>query len=137
MRFHRTTRILQGQWNAVPFLCVLFPLSFFLIFGSQLVLPPGVAVELPTSSTGVRLDASRPRLVLALDVHGRVYLDNLYVPRGEVTARLRDRKGRLSEEPVVLVHADVGVPHGEVMQLGELVRKAGLDRIFFMARPTR
>ena len=29
------------------------------------------AVELPTSASGVRLDASRPRLVLALDVHGR------------------------------------------------------------------
>ena len=134
MRFHRTTRILQGNWNAVPFLCVLFPLAFFLIFGSQLVLPPGVSVELPSASTGVRLDASKPRLVLALDARGRVYFDNLYVPPAEIVTRLRDRKSRMAETPVVLVHADVGVPHGDVVRLGDLVRQAGLDRIFFVAR---
>ncbi len=134
MRFHRTTRILQGQWNAIPFLCVLFPLAFFLVFSSELVLPPGVAVELPAVATDLRLDNSKPRLVLALDAQGRVYLDNLYVPPAEVVARLRERRSRLPAGPVVLVHADVTVAYQDVVRLSDLIRQAGLDRIFFMAR---
>lgn len=137
MRFHRTTRILQGHWNAVPFLCVLFPLAFFLMFGSQLVLPPGVAVTLPATAGAVRLDASKPRLVLAMDAHGRVYLDNLHVTDADLVGRLRDRRERLAEAPVVVIHADQGVAHGDVMRLGERVRQAGLEQVFFMGRTTR
>lgn len=137
MRFPRSTRILHAQWDAIPFLCVLFPLAFFLLFGSQLVLPPGVAVELPAAESGERLAPGEPRIVLVLDAHGRVYLDNQWVPEAGLVRRLVERRSRMPEMPVVLIHADVAVPHGQVVRIGGLVRQAGVQRVFFMARPSR
>jgi biopolymer transport protein ExbD len=134
MKFPRSVRILKGQWDAVPFLCVLFPLCFFMLFGSYLVLPPGVAVELPTVTDGMRLDTAQPRVLLALDRQGRLYLDNQYVPESDVVRRLAERRARLVESPVVLVHADASVSHAQLIRVGDLARQAGLDRIFFVAR---
>lgn len=137
MRFARTTRILQGQWNAIPFLCVLFPLAFFLLFGSQLVLPPGVAIRLPAAGSDVQLDAATPRIIVALDAQGRLFLDNLYVPQDDIVRRLAERRQRLPIAPVVLIHADTAVAHGEVVRIGDLARQAGLERVFFVAQPPR
>jgi biopolymer transport protein ExbD len=134
MKFPRTTRILKGQWDAVPFLCVLFPLCFFMLFGSYLVLPPGIAIELPTVSSGLRLDSAQPRVLIALDRQGRLYMDNQYVPESEIVRRLQERRARLVESPVVLVHADAAVTHTQVVRVGDLARQAGFDRIFFVAR---
>lgn len=134
MRFQRTTRVLRGQWDAVPFLCVLFPLAFFLLFHQYLVLPRGTLVELPTGD-GPRLDPGLPRVVLAVDALGRVYFENQYVAEPELARRLAERRAQSRDLPVVVVQADRRVAHGALVRVGEIARQAGLTRVFFVARP--
>lgn len=134
MRFAPTTQPIQGHPDAVAWLCVLFPLAFFLLLGSHLVLPPGVAVDLPASASGVRLSPEQPRIVLAVDRQGRTFLDNQFVPEQDLVRRLAERRSRLPDRPVVLLHADAAVPHEVVIRLGGLARQAGLEQVFIMAR---
>lgn len=136
MRFAPTTQPIQGHPDAVAWLCVLFPLAFFLLLGSYLVLPPGVAVELPASTSGVRLAPEQPRIVLAVDRQGRTFLDNQFVPEPDLVRRLAERRSRLPDRPVVLLHADAAVPHEVVIRLGGIARQAGLEQVFLMARST-
>ncbi len=134
MRFPTSTRILSGHPDAVAWLCVLFPLAFFLLLGSLLVLPPGIAVVLPESESDSRLPAGQPRIVLAVDGQGRAFLDNQFVPENELLRGLAERRSRLPEPPVLLLHADADVPHRVVTRLGGIARKAGLSHVFLMAR---
>jgi biopolymer transport protein ExbD len=135
MRFHRTTRILRGQWDALPFLCVLFPLAFFLLFHQYLVLPRGVLIELPTAAEGPGLDPAVPRVVVAVDGLGRMYFENQFVQEAELSRRLTERRSQSRELPIVVVQADRRVAHGVLVRVGELARQAGLQRVYFVARP--
>lgn len=134
MRFPRSSKVIAGHPDAVAWLCVLFPLSFFLLLGSHLVLPPGVAVVLPATDADSRLSPGQPRIVLAVDPQGRTYLDNQYVPEAEIVRSLADRRSRLPENPVLLLHADAAVSHAVVTRLGGAARKAGIQNVFLMTR---
>ncbi|MEI6342605.1 MAG: biopolymer transporter ExbD [Verrucomicrobiota bacterium] len=134
MRFVLATKPISGHPDAAAWLCVLFPLAFFLLLGSQLVLPPGVAVELPAGGADIRLAPDQPRIVLAVDRQGRTFLDNQFVPESDLVRRLAERRSRLPGRPVVLLHADAAVAHEVVVRLGGIARKAGLEQVFLMAR---
>ena len=136
MRFPTSSRIISGHPDAVAWLCVLFPLAFFLLLGSHLVLPPGVAVRLPEADSDSRLPPGQPRIVLAVDGQGRTYLDNQFVPETELLRSLAERRSRLPEPPVLLLHADATVSHQVVTRLGGIARKAGLAQVFLMAKGT-
>ena len=41
MKFTRTLKPLKGQFELAPYLCVVFVLLFFMLFGGYLVLPVG------------------------------------------------------------------------------------------------
>lgn len=47
MKFTRTLKPLKGQFELAPYLCVVFVLLFFMLFGGYLVLPVGTRLELP------------------------------------------------------------------------------------------
>lgn len=134
MRFPRSTKILSGHPDSLAWLCVLFPLAFFLLLGSHLVLPPGVAVSLPAQGADARLSPGQPRIVLAVDRHGRTFLDNQFVPEDNLVRALADRRSRLPDNPVLLLHADASVSHEVVTRLGGLARQAGLQQVFLMAK---
>ncbi len=135
MRFRRTVQVLSGQWDALPFLCVLFPLAFFLLFNQYLVLPRGVLVELPVADQGVRLDPALPRIVVAVDSLGRLYLENRFVTESDFARRLAELRVRAPAPPVVVVLLDRRVTQETQVLVGELARQAGLTRLFFVTRP--
>ena len=134
MRFPRTARVIRGQWDAIPFLCVLFPLAFFLLFHQYLVLPRGTLVELPAGD-GVRLDPASPRVVVAVDALGRVFFENQFVGEADLAKRLAERTAQSRELPVVVIQADRRVAHGALVRVAEIARQAGINRVFFVARP--
>ena len=134
MRFPRTARVIRGQWDAIPFLCVLFPLAFFLLFHQYLVLPRGTLVELPAGD-GVRLDPASPRVIVAVDALGRVFFENQFVGEADLAKRLAERRAQSRELPVVVIQADRRVAHGALVRVAEIARQAGLNRVFFVARP--
>jgi biopolymer transport protein ExbD len=134
MRFPRSTKVISGHPDAVAWLCVLFPLAFFLLLGSHLVLPPGVAVVLPEGDADSRLSPAQPRIVLAVDAQGRSYLDNRFVPENDLLRSLVERRSRLPDNPVLLLHADAAVTHEVVTRLGGIARKAGMAQVFLMAK---
>ena len=134
MRFPRTTRVLRGQWDAIPFLCVLFPLSCFLLFHQYLVLPRGTLVDLPVGD-GIALDPATPRVVVAVDALGRVYFENQFADERDLAKRFAERRRQSREMPVVVIQADRRVAHGALVRVGEIARESGLNRVFFVARP--
>lgn len=140
-RFHRTTRLLKGDtWDLAPFLCVLFPLAFFLLFQNTLVRPAGSVLRLPIrGSTAPVIAPGRTFLVVAVDVGGRIFLDNRLLDATQLGRELAVRMARLStaaaRDVVLVLEADEGITHAAVEQLGRIARSAGIQEIVITGHP--
>jgi len=140
-RFHRTTHLLKGDaWDLAPFLCVLFPLTFFLLFTHTLVRPTGSILVLPPAGTNApTLPPGRQLLVVALDRDGRLYFENQQLDAKQLGAALTARVAMLpavtARELVLVLEADAGVSHASVERVGRLARQAGIRDVVVTAQP--
>ena len=70
MKFTRTLKPLKGQFELAPYLCVVFVLLFFMLFGGYLVLPVGTRLELPPGGSRSGTWTGDAFLVVAVDAGG-------------------------------------------------------------------
>ena len=81
MKFTRTLKPLKGQFELAPYLCVVFVLLFFMLFGGYLVLPVGTRLELPPGGSRSGTWTGDAFLVVAVDAGEQCYFENQIVPR--------------------------------------------------------
>ena len=100
-------------------------LIFFLVtstFSEQ----PGLKIQLP------RAFSSEPReveeLVISVTREGEIFLNQKPVERNRLGLELKRAAGKL-EEPSVVMKADRDVSYGLVIELIDLSRRAGLEKI--------
>jgi len=140
-RFPRTTRLLKGDvWDLAPFLCVLFPLAFFLLFQNTLVRPTGSILRLPPANSNAAMIApGRTILVVAVDIGGRIFLDNRLLDAAQLGRELALRMARLppaaAADAVLVLEADQGITHAAVEKLGRIARSAGIGEIVLTTHP--
>jgi biopolymer transport protein ExbD len=130
MKFTRTLKPLKGQFELAPYLCVVFVLLFFMLFGGYLVLPVGTRLELPQGGSRIGTWTGDPFLVVAVDASEQCYFENQIVPdldvlRARLTARANAPKGPRK----LYLQADRSVRYERLQQLGSLAREAGLSEI--------
>jgi biopolymer transport protein ExbD len=136
MKFARTLKPLRQGLDVAPFLCVLFPLAFFMTFGGMLVLPAGTRIELPPGDARpVPMDGA-PYLVLAVDASEQCYFENQVVPD---TAVLRQRIAARVAAPGgprrLHLQAHHAVRNGKLAELGRLAGDAGIREIILGSTP--
>lgn len=137
MKFPRTTRILKGQFDAIPYLCVLFPMAFFLLFKDLLVLPLGTVLVLPGGEGQPAMDPGHPTVAVAVTASGRLYFENQSITEEKLAERLRQLPEQLGEPPVLVIYADAALPYEQVIRIGNLARDAGVALAVWATRPER
>jgi biopolymer transport protein ExbD len=130
MKFTRTLKPLKGQFELAPYLCVVFVLLFFMLFGGYLVLPVGTRLELPAGGTRIGTWTGDPFLVVAVDAGEQCYFENQIVPDlGVLKARLSARAGAPKGPRKLYLQADRSVRYERLQELAGLAREAGLSEI--------
>jgi biopolymer transport protein ExbD len=130
MKFTRTLKPLKGQFELAPYLCVVFVLLFFMLFGGYLVLPVGTRLELPVGGTRIGTWTGDPFLVVAVDAGEQCYFENQIVPDlGVLKARLSARAGAPKGPRKLYLQADRSVRYERLQELAGLAREAGLSEI--------
>jgi len=130
MKFTRTLKPLKGQFELAPYLCVVFVLLFFMLFGGYLVLPVGTRLELPVGGTRIGTWTGDPFLVVAVDAGEQCYFENQIVPDlGVLKARLSARAGAPKGPRKLYLQADRSVRYERLQELASLAREAGLSEI--------
>lgn len=137
MKFPRSLRLAHGRFDAVPFLCVLFPMAFFLLFKDLLILPTGTELRMPAGTNVPALHPGAITLPVALDVEGRTYFENQLIAPGQLAGRLAAAVDRLGTSAVVVIHADRRLPYDRLLQVGELARRAGVVQVVLATQPER
>jgi biopolymer transport protein ExbD len=130
-----TTRRVVGRRRAVsapgldltPMVDVVFLLIiFFMVSTTFITLETGLPVDLPQAQSAQAQPSDMPTVTVTRDE--RVYLAGAEVAVGELVVLLQEALEATGLTTVVL-RADETVPHGFVVEVMDLIKQAGAQRI--------
>jgi biopolymer transport protein ExbD len=116
--------------NVTPFVDVALVLLVIVMVTARVMPsnPRAVPVTLPRSSTG--LPGGPGRLLVTLDSGGRVAVDGALLTDTQLLARVEGQ-----ETGDVVLAADGAVPHRRVVQVMDVLRRAGVRELGFLVSP--
>lgn len=118
--------------NITPLIDCMFLLLIFLAVTSTFLDQPAIDLTLPRSATAQ--EAPLTPAVLYLTRANVVFLNDRPLPETELRAALRQLQAATGETRIVL-RADEGASHGDVVRLIDAVKESGFSRISLSARP--
>jgi biopolymer transport protein ExbD len=111
--------------NVTPFVDIaLVLLIIFMVTAKYIVTPQAIPVDLPRASTG---NAVSVAVAVSVDASGAIFADTRPVTEEQLIATMRDRH-RENPEVRAIIAADQRVPHGRVVHVIDLVRRAGVTK---------
>lgn len=116
----KNTQLFSGI-NIVPFTDVVLVLLIVFMIAAPGLLNTALGIRLPGSSTAER--RSSQTVEVGLDSAGRVYVKGQVVPRDKLKERLSAEFA--GGQGDILLNADEGVKHGEVVALLDFLRSIG------------
>jgi len=118
--------------NITSLIDVLFLLLIFFMITGTFKRAGEMKLQLPESSTAAPAQAGvqSHQIELVLLENGEILLNQEKVASGEVLDRLR-RLHEADEESTVLLDAEAGARHGDVVRLLDFVREAGFSGVAF------
>jgi len=119
--------------NLAPLVDIVFLLVIFFMVTSTFITPEtGLPVDLPQAVSGEARPAGAPVVTVAAD--GTAYWQGKSLADDELLGKLRSV---LAKDPVgtVILRADRKTPHGRVVQVLDIIRRAGAKRVAIAAVP--
>jgi len=111
--------------DLIPMIDVVFQLVVFFMVSSTFVMTPGIAIDLPesTSSEAVVLN----RLVVTVASADEIYLNREQVALNELDQRLRDMgEGLEADDPMsAVIEGDGAVPYETLVAVLDVLRRNG------------
>ncbi len=119
--------------NLAPLVDIVFLLVIFFMVSSTFITPEtGLPIDLPQATSGEARPEGAPTVVVRAD--GQAFWKGEAVDDAALLASLR---AELAQDPVgtVILRADRKTPHGRVVQVMDVIRRAGAKRVAVAAVP--
>ena len=124
----------EARIEIVPLIDIMFfLLASFMLVSLSLVHLRTMKVALPTATTGTP-DAARHAIDVSVDAAGRVFVDRRPARAGQLVAALSAAR-RADPQLRVIISGDRAARHGDVLDVLDAVRVAGIDRVAFDVKP--
>lgn len=124
-------RQLMAEINIIPFVDVVLVLLIIFMITAPL-LYRGMDIKLPQAATNTIKPEERK--ILTIEKNQTVYLDKEEVGMVRLEERLRALKGA-SPEVSLYLRADRDVPYGAVVQVMDLIKRSGIDKLGIVTEP--
>ena len=131
MQFRRPSRP-SVAINIAPLVDVVFLLVIFFAVSTTFLETAGLKLDLPQSTSTAPQESKDLAVFLAAD--GRLSFEGEEVDSDELSRQLGDAL-ESSESKRVVLRADAGSRHGDVVALMDLIRDAGADALTVAAQP--
>ena len=132
MRF-RKNREDDPTITIAPLIDVVFLLLIFFMVTSHFDIASGVRINLPKVTKKLINEDEDNKITLVIDKSAAIYLEGKKVESKELQNRLESlikERGLLN----LILQADKDVSHGEVVQIMDLAKNAGIQSIIIAAR---
>jgi biopolymer transport protein ExbD len=113
--------------------CVFLLMTFFIYIATQMVLERGIPVDLAHASSAEPLSNQQQPIHLFIRRDGMLFFDDRLVSVEELPLMLH---GGDAQKPVV-VHADKGVLHEQVVQVLDAAREGKVSEVILAVEPVK
>jgi biopolymer transport protein ExbD len=121
----------HSRIEIIPLIDIMFfLLASFMMISLQLDRTKNIKVNSPSASTA-RPDFKPDMINIAVDTNGRVWLEKTNVTLAQLDTALSNRF-RLDTNLPVYISGDTATRHGDMCDVLEAVRRAGVQRVAFM-----
>ncbi len=126
MKFRKHMQIEHGlgQFDIAPMIDIVFQLLIFFMLTSSFVMQPGIRVNLPKAVTSEVVGDKN--IIISISAENVLYLSGKVVNLDELKDKLKEVK---SSRASVLIKADKKAYLGRVVEIWDLCREIGLERI--------
>ena len=117
--------------NLTPLLDIVFNLLIFFLITTTFVQNPGIEVELPKVSNAPEAGPSDP-IIVAITAEGQYIHEGRVVTAAELSEQLAShwqKRQQQHTETAVIIQADAATPHGKVVEVMDLARKVGFEKL--------
>ena len=119
----------ENEVNILPLIDVLFAiLLFFMLSSIVLTEKNQITVQRPTNSQAEQVGKANKIITITLKKDKRLYVEDAEVVAGELSKRLKILSKESSIDQV-LIDADRTCGYGDVMEILDIVKEAGLNSI--------
>ena len=128
-RYQSSRSHADSEVNILPLIDVLFAiLIFFMLSSIVLTEKNKVAVQRPTNSYAEKVSKAKKLITITLIKNKKLYLEDEEIGADELSERLKliSKNGSIEQ---ILIEADKTSAYGDVMEILEIVKEAGLNSI--------
>ena len=128
-RYQSTRSHTDSEINILPLIDVLFAiLIFFMLSSIVLTEKNKITVQRPTNSYVEKVSKAKKLITITLIKNKKLYLEDEEISAGKLSERLKLISKNESIEQV-LIDADKTSAYGDIMEILEIVKEAGLNSI--------
>ena len=132
MRIQRRT-IKKARIEIIPMIdTIFFLLVFFMISTLSMTQFKGMPVNLPKAAAGQQAPAESA--ALTIDKEGRLFLNQHAVDKAALGDALKQQLAE-NAEMLVVINADDGVSHGQVVEVMDIARAANVAKMAIAVKP--
>jgi biopolymer transport protein ExbD len=111
---------------------IFFLLVFFMISTLSMTHFKGMPVNLPKAASGQQAPAESA--AITIDKDGKLFLDQQAIDKAALGEALRQQLAK-NAEMLVVINADDGVQHGEVVEVMDIARGANVAKMAIAVKP--
>jgi biopolymer transport protein ExbD len=126
------TPIRAVSMSITPLVDTMLTLLIFVLLLGAFAIQPGIRVRLPEAAS--KDEEPKRDLALILTRDHRLYLNDDAVELDELGVRLQERL-RDRHDGVVIIRADKEVQHGRVVEVMDIAKSAGAQRLAIATEP--
>ena len=132
MRIQRRS-IKKARIEIIPMIdTIFFLLVFFMISTLSMTQFKGMQVNLPKAASGQQAPAESA--AVTIDKDGRLFLNQQVTDEASLAEALSQQLEK-NPEMLVVINADDGVPHGQVVQVMDIARGVNVAKIAIAVKP--
>ncbi len=124
MKFKRRVLLEKGLLDIAPLIDVIFLLLIFFMLTSSFIFQPGIKINLPKALTSEVIQ--RENLIIIITEGNLLYINERPVDTEELSSRL---KIAARESKPILIKADRRVSLGKIVEVWDLCRREGVQKI--------
>lgn len=131
--FKRTQEI-ETHLEMTPLIDTVFLLLIFFMLTSTFIVQPGIKIKLPLAKTAG--SQTKKDLVITITQDNLIYLNGKKINIKNLPQKLKMEK-EVSRKDLLIIKADKQVRHGKVVEIMDIAREAGMEKLAIATKPKR
>ena len=121
--------------DVTPLVDCVFLLLIFFMLSSTLISISGIKVN-PPESSAEKIEKEKKEIKISITKDGKIYLNKKETDLKKLASKLKEMH-ITNRNGVVIIHADKMVSHGRVVEVMDIAKTAGFNKLAIATEPKK